>query len=49
MDIGVAGIGMEELVEMGEHRHDGESPLVMKSTLERIGGSNLAKPKNLAK
>jgi hypothetical protein len=36
MDIGVAGIDVEELVEMGVHRHDGESPLVTKSPLERI-------------
>jgi hypothetical protein len=36
MDIGVAGIDVEELVEIGVHRHDGESPLVTKSTLERI-------------
>jgi hypothetical protein len=36
MDIGVAGIDVEELVEMGVHRPDGESPLVTKSTLERI-------------
>jgi hypothetical protein len=36
MDIGVAGLDVEELVEMGVHRHDGESPLVTKSTLERI-------------
>jgi hypothetical protein len=36
MDIGVAGIDVEELVEMGVHRHDRESPLVTKSTLERI-------------
>jgi hypothetical protein len=36
MDIGVAGIDVKELVEMGVYRHDGESPLVTKSTLERI-------------
>jgi hypothetical protein len=36
MDIGVAGINVEELVEMREDQHDRESPLVTRSTLERI-------------
>jgi hypothetical protein len=35
MDIGIAGVGMEELVEMGEHRHSWEFP--MRMTLERRG------------
>jgi hypothetical protein len=37
MEVGVAGVDVEELVEMGEHRHDGESPLVTRSTLEQVG------------
>jgi hypothetical protein len=41
MDIGVAGVGVEELVERGEHRHDGESPLVTRSPLERRGRFSL--------
>jgi hypothetical protein len=41
MEIGVAGVSVEELVEMGEHRHDGESPLVTGSTLERRGRFSL--------
>jgi hypothetical protein len=41
MEIGVAGVGVEELVEIGEHRHDGESPLVTRSTLERRGRFSL--------
>jgi hypothetical protein len=41
MDIGMARVGMEELVELGEHRHDGESPVVTRATLERIGRFSL--------
>jgi hypothetical protein len=35
MEIGVAGINVEELVEMGEHQHDRESPLATRSTLNQ--------------
>jgi hypothetical protein len=41
MEIGMAGVDVEELVEMGEHRHDGESPLVTSATLEQIGRFSL--------
>jgi hypothetical protein len=41
MDIGVAGVNVEELVEMGEHRHERESIMVTRSTLERIGSFSL--------
>jgi hypothetical protein len=41
MEIGVAGIDVEALVEMGEHRPDGESPLVTRSILEQIGRFSL--------
>jgi hypothetical protein len=41
MAIGMAGVDVEACVEMGEHRHDGQSPLVTRSTLEQIGRFSL--------
>jgi hypothetical protein len=41
MEIGVAGVNVEELVEMGEHRQDRESPRGTRSTLEQIGRFSL--------
>jgi hypothetical protein len=41
MDIGLALVGVEEVVHMGEYWHGGESPGVVKQVLQRLGDSHI--------
>src|SRR5215475_10126971 len=44
MDVGVALVGVEEVVQMGEYRHGGESPGIVKRVLPRMGDSHIFMP-----
>jgi hypothetical protein len=41
MNVGLALFGIEELVQIREHRHGGESPGIMKPVLQWMGDSHM--------